>query len=144
MISSWQESAGGIAFCIMRHVTLLILLTLGLCSCSPYSKHLKQLESDYAAGRLSAVQYHGIKSQLLQAQGAWQSRVAASAMAGAQTFNNSMMHQQAINAYNQRTQVMSQPQSVFHYGTVNHNVQGTINHNVNVRPMGSTYYLPGY
>jgi hypothetical protein len=128
----------------MRIIVFWALLIILNASCSPYSKHLKQLEADYLSGTISAVQYHGIKTGMLQAEGEWRSNVAAGVAAGANSFNQSMANQEAINAYNYRTQVIAQPRSVYHYGTVNHNHFGTINHNVNVRRVGSTSYLRGF
>lgn len=69
----------------------------------------------------------GAQSLALQHQGLNQ---AASAQ-----FQNTLMQQQQINAYQQRTQVLSQPVDV--------NVRGNINHTLNpnyIQPLNTPYY----
>jgi hypothetical protein len=50
----------------------------------------------------------------------------ANIQSAVQGFSNSLQHQQEINAYNARTNALSQPQqlNLNHSGTINHNVYG--------------------
>ena len=52
----------------------------------------------------------------------------ANFQAALQNFSDSMQRQQELNAYNARTNALSQPVNVNVNGNINHNINGTIYH----------------
>lgn len=92
--------------------TALCALCIALVGCSPYAKDLAAIEQDYRGGRLSAAEYWNARAQLLHADQAWRANFAQAMQNANAGVQQSIQHQQAINAYNARTQVYQQPQTV--------------------------------
>jgi hypothetical protein len=97
-----------------------------LCGCSPYSGQMKQLDADYRAGRIPPRDYYALRNQMMEGDANWRAQVSANLNQVSANLNQ----QNAVNAYNARTNVYAQPQqvNVNHSGTVNQNVSGTIYH----------------
>lgn len=126
----------------LKFLSLLIaLLAIG---CSPYATQFSSLDAAYARGEITGDRYYAEKGRLTALDQQWRSNMAQSM----NTFNQNMqqtnqqhhnriqeimsesrqsqLRQEEINAYNQRTQMLSQPQRINlnHSGTINHNVYG--------------------
>ena len=104
----------------------LAVVLLSLAACSPYTSQIKNLDKSYAAGQIPPRDYYALRAQLLDSDSQWRANFAANMQAAAANINR----QNEINAYNARTQALSQPQriNVHHSGYINHNVTGTIYH----------------
>ena len=118
---------------------LIALLAIG---CSPYTAQFNSLEGAYSRGEITADRYYAEKGRLTALDQQWRNNMARSMntfnqnmqqtnqqyYSGQQQiasqYQQSLLRQQEINAYNQRTRVLSQPQrlNLNHSGTINHNV----------------------
>ena len=102
-------------------IFLLCITSYLLSGCaSPYADHLNRLDADYAAGRIPPHAYYPMRAQILEAENQLRANRAAAFRASMANMNE----QNSINAYNSRTAVMAQPQTVNvrHSGTVNHSI----------------------
>ena len=119
----------------MNLITLrlfVIAFLFSFAACSPYSSQIRNLDRDYRAGRIPAKDYYAQRSDLMAGDSQWHANFAAGMNAVAANMNQTAANineQNAVNAYNARTQVYAQPQqvNVYHSGTVNQNVNGRIN-----------------
>jgi hypothetical protein len=127
--------------CFVIVVSIISALLIG---CSPYASQYAALDAAYAKGEISADRYYSERGRVATTEQQWRANMAQSLNTFNQNnqqimqdnyraqsqiasqYQQSLLRQQEINAYNQRTQILSQPQrlNLNHSGTINHNVYG--------------------